>query len=196
MFDRKYGDCKDKTVMLVALLNQLGVTAYPALVSTDLNSGFEKMLPSPGVFDHVIVGIKYDDKYYFVDPTKSAQRGSLKSMSLLPYEKVLIIDSQLEQGIVEIPQHRYDHRIHIEEEFKWSTMSEPASYLISSTYYGVEADRIRSWYKVNSESVIQDNYFNFYKKVYPTLKINDGIDISDDEELNIVTIILVFIYLF
>ncbi|GEM_PF-2313490 len=188
VFDRKYGDCKDKTVMLVALLNQLGVTAYPALVSTDLNSGFEKMLPSPGVFDHVIVGIKYDDKYYFVDPTKSAQRGSLKSMSLLPYEKVLIIDSQLEQGIVEIPQHRYDHRIHIEEEFKWSTMSEPASYLISSTYYGVEADRIRSWYKVNSESVIQDNYFNFYKKVYPTLKINDGIDISDDEELNIVTI--------
>jgi len=188
VFDRKYGDCKDKTVMLVALLKELGVTAYPALVSTDLNSGFEQMLPSPGVFDHVIVGIEYDDKYYFVDPTKSAQRGNLNSISLLPFEKVLIIDSELEQGIVEIPQHSYDHKIHIEEQFKVSSMSEPASYLISSTYYGVEADRIRSWYKVNSESVIQDNYYNFYKKIYPTLKINEGIDISDDEDLNVIVI--------
>lgn len=188
VFDRKYGDCKDKTVMLVALLRQLGVTAYPALVSTDLNSGFETMLPSPGVFDHVIVGIEYGEQFYFVDPTKTAQRGSLKSISLLPFEKVLVIDSQLEQGIVSVPQHDYEHKIHIEELFKLSSMSKPASYSISSTYYGIEADRVRSWYKVNSKRVIQDNYFNFYKKVYPTLKIDGEIDINDDEDLNIVTI--------
>ena len=34
-FTRRYGDCKDKTILLIALLEHMGIEAYPALVSDD-----------------------------------------------------------------------------------------------------------------------------------------------------------------
>ena len=33
----RYGDCKDKTVLLISLLKALGVEAHPALVNTEDN---------------------------------------------------------------------------------------------------------------------------------------------------------------
>jgi len=55
-----FGDCKDQTMLAVTLLNQLGVKAYPALISTVQNGDFDKNKNIPN-FDHMIVYIPDSD---------------------------------------------------------------------------------------------------------------------------------------
>lgn len=52
---RRFGDCKAKTALLLALLRELGVEAEPALVSTTLGDGLDQRLPNVELFDHVVV---------------------------------------------------------------------------------------------------------------------------------------------
>jgi TPR repeat protein/transglutaminase-like putative cysteine protease len=74
---RRYGDCKDKTYLLVSLLQQLGINATPVLVNASAPKTPAKAMPSPTGFDHVIVRVELDGDTYYVDPTRSGQRGLL-----------------------------------------------------------------------------------------------------------------------
>lgn len=71
----RYGDCKDKTILLIALLNAKGIAAS----SADINSGNAYSLPKLAVlspFNHVIVYLPKWDMY--LDPTEeSAPFGTL-----------------------------------------------------------------------------------------------------------------------
>lgn len=63
----QYGDCKDKDILLEALLAAVGVKAYPALVSS--RGKIEEAVPSPGQFDHVITAVPHDGGYTWLDTT-------------------------------------------------------------------------------------------------------------------------------
>lgn len=78
---RRYGDCKDKSYLLVSLLRDLGIQARPVLVNSMAYKMPGKGLATPLAFDHVIVQIDIDGKRYNVDPTRSGERGLL---SVLP----------------------------------------------------------------------------------------------------------------
>ncbi|GEM_PF-4476998 len=67
--ENRYGDCKDKVVLLLALLKQAGVEAYSALVRTRPEGRLQTDISSEKEFDHVIVAAVIDGKYLFVDPT-------------------------------------------------------------------------------------------------------------------------------
>src|SRR5690606_9998497 len=49
--DRRFGDCKDKTTLLVALLAEAGIDAEPVLVNTFARAAVKDRLPSPLAFD-------------------------------------------------------------------------------------------------------------------------------------------------
>jgi len=51
-----YGDCKDKTTLFVALLQRLGVRAYPVLVAS--GGGVVREQPTVSAFDHVIAAVE------------------------------------------------------------------------------------------------------------------------------------------
>jgi hypothetical protein len=69
-WQRRYGDCKGKTALLLALLAQLGVEAEPVLLnSTGADDGFDQRLPMPQLFDHVLVRAHIDGKAYWLDGT-------------------------------------------------------------------------------------------------------------------------------
>jgi transglutaminase-like putative cysteine protease len=53
--DLRYGDCKGKVALLVAMARQAGIPAYPVLVSTVRSALDKLMLPSWKYFDHMIV---------------------------------------------------------------------------------------------------------------------------------------------
>jgi tetratricopeptide (TPR) repeat protein len=63
----RYGDCKDKHTLFAALLEAIGVHAYPVLVSTKFK--IDPDFPSPSLFDHVITAIPRGDSYVFIDTT-------------------------------------------------------------------------------------------------------------------------------
>lgn len=72
-WQRRYGDCKAKTALLLALLAQLGIEAEAVLVnSSGADDGFDQRLPIPQLFDHVLVRAHIDGKAYWMDGTLPA----------------------------------------------------------------------------------------------------------------------------
>lgn len=70
VFINKYGDCKDQTVLAVAMLREIGVKAYPALFAYTFDPDFEKRLPMPLYFNHAILCIEYKGTKYYTDPMR------------------------------------------------------------------------------------------------------------------------------
>ena len=55
---RRFGDCKDKTLLLQTILQRMGLKAYPAVVNTDRQRKINEWHPSPYAFNHVIIGVE------------------------------------------------------------------------------------------------------------------------------------------
>lgn len=70
-WERKYGECKAKTVLLIALLRELGIEAEPVLVSSYNGINVNRVLPSAGAFDHVIARAVIDGRTYWLDGTRT-----------------------------------------------------------------------------------------------------------------------------
>jgi tetratricopeptide (TPR) repeat protein len=68
---RRFGDCKGKAVLLVALLKELDLDAAPVLVSTTEGDGLDDRLPSLLAFDHAIVRLRLGGRTYWLDATRS-----------------------------------------------------------------------------------------------------------------------------
>jgi hypothetical protein len=63
-----YGDCKDMTALLIALLEAVGIEAFPAMLST---KGHRKVLtdmPKVKQFDHVVASVPSGGGYMWLDP--------------------------------------------------------------------------------------------------------------------------------
>ena len=67
---KRYGDCKAKTVLLLAILTELGIEAAPALVDTEGGDAVGDDLPRLGPFDHVIIRARIGGKTYWMDGTR------------------------------------------------------------------------------------------------------------------------------
>lgn len=67
---RRYGDCKGKTALLLALLTELGIQAEPALVSTVFHDGLDQRLPLVSWFDHAVLRVTIDGHVYWLDATR------------------------------------------------------------------------------------------------------------------------------
>lgn len=69
-WQRRYGDCKGKTALLLALLGELGIEAEPVLARNNgPDDGTDARLPNPGLFDHVLVRATIDGRAYWLDGT-------------------------------------------------------------------------------------------------------------------------------
>lgn len=71
---RRFGDCKAKTVLLIALLRELGIAAEPVLVASKGGDGIDERLPTPAVFDHVVVRATIGNATIWLDGTRLGDR--------------------------------------------------------------------------------------------------------------------------
>lgn len=78
--ERGYGDCKDKSFLLLAVLRELGVPAELALLLTGPGQDVHPELPGWGMFDHAIVRVPGKTDLW-VDATDATRRaGQLPGM--------------------------------------------------------------------------------------------------------------------
>ncbi len=73
-WQRRFGDCKGKSALLVAILRELGIKAEAAAVNSGGGDGLDQHLPSIEMFDHVIVRAEIDGKVYWLDGTRLGDR--------------------------------------------------------------------------------------------------------------------------
>ncbi len=74
VWNQRFGDCKGKTVFLLALLDRLGIQAEPMLASVKFDDGLEERLPTLSLLDHVFVRAHVGSEVYYLDGTNYGQR--------------------------------------------------------------------------------------------------------------------------
>ncbi len=67
VLETKYGDCKDKATLFVALAQRMGFHAFPVLLNA--SGSVDSTLPSAEQFDHMIAAVQRPGGYLFVDLT-------------------------------------------------------------------------------------------------------------------------------
>lgn len=68
----RFGDCKDMATLLVSLYRLRGIEAYPVLIGTRDRPPLDTSLPTVGAFNHMIVALKRENGWHFLDPTSKA----------------------------------------------------------------------------------------------------------------------------
>ena len=179
MFQR-FGDCKDKALLFCKMLEELGVKAWPALVSTNDRSGIKNSLVSPHVFNHCIAKVELDGKFYWFDPTISYQKGNIEHYYTPNYELAYVIGVDKNE-LEEMPANSFS-KIATEETYQVNDFEGKAVLKVSTTYEGADADAIRSNFANSSSKSMEESLLNYYKTYFPEISTKTPPSIEDDQE--------------
>ncbi|HBH48948.1 MAG TPA: hypothetical protein DDX98_09920 [Bacteroidales bacterium] len=186
---QRFGDCKDKSLLLVWLLKKIGIEkAYPVLVNTSMLHQLDKLLPSNQVFNHAIVKFEYQDSIYWVDPTIAMQGGNFRVQYTPDYGKVLVIGESLDT-LQNMMTKTYNNVADIEEHIIIPSLSEPAKLKITSTRYGFSADSRRSLLEYYSLEDLLKYVDDELKAVYPVVERTSEIIVQDSTDSNVFTML-------
>src|SRR5258706_5384648 len=176
VLSQRYGDCKDKALLLAALLRELGIEAYPALVNTKLRAHLDGFLPSPFLFDHVITQVVDGGKTYWIDGTLADQGGTLATIDTPSDERALIVraDSRALAPIVV----RSHGSINVEEII--SSGKQRMTLEVTSTYSGRDADGMRAELAGQSLADVAKTHLNRYAADHPRIEALGAPSIDDD----------------
>ena len=144
----RVGDCKGKTVLLIALLRGLGIEAEAALVSSGGGDGIDTALPMPSRFDHVIVRAVVAGKTYWLDGTRLGDR-SIETVKVPPFKWALpisIASSSLVRLVATDPvQPEEDWRFDLDAR---AGIDKPAKVTGIAIFRGEKAAELRSFWSL------------------------------------------------
>lgn len=184
-----FGDCKDKSLLLTSLLQELGIEqAYPALVNTYIGKGVALMLPGAQAFNHCIVHFYHGGREYWIDPTFMQQQGSLDRIGIVDYHRALVV-GQPEYELKSMDVVDSVSRIVINEEFLFPSVEESATLNVMTTYHGLKADQMRASLEFTSTKEMSDVYKQSYGRLFQNIKVAKPLEIHDDVINNTVTTI-------
>ncbi len=186
---RGYGDCKDKSVLLVSALEYLGIDAVPALASIASGGTLPQLPPSIGSFDHVIVEFDIEGKKFWADPTLTHQGGVAEDLTSLNYGYVLPIrpdQTELVEMEVRVPSSA---TLEFAETFDFSEADDLGLRIrIEHTYRGSWADYQRLRLVNSGSDSLALGYLDFYAAYYDELIEEQPLEISDDLDANVIVV--------
>ena len=186
VFNQRFGDCKDKSLLLCEILRLKNIEASPLLVNTTLRKKISNEVPSVNAFDHCVVQIKFNNNLYYVDPTINNQGGSLKDNSFPAYGKGLLV-KETTTDLIDLPVP-VTSEISEVQNFQVTSLTDEVMLNVRTTYNGMEADIARGQFSNNSLESIQKNYLTFYGNIYPDIEISESIVIHDNRYSNIFSV--------
>jgi len=189
---QRFGDCKDKSVLLSAMLQRLGLQAEPALVSTPIRKTLADLLPTPQLFDHAIVRLQLGDQTYWLDGTQTYQGSALETLGFVPLGKALpaATPSQALVDVVEPMQYRSG--MTVTEAFKVTKYGAPATMVLRETYFGIFAEYFRRRAATDGVKRFVDERIADYGKDFPNIALNGEPGVEDDLRRNAVTVTQTF----
>lgn len=186
--ERRFGDCKDKSALLVAILRRLGVKAWPALVSTRAGSTLDERLPSLFAFDHVIVAMQAGDALQFIDATASEQGGPVRGRRPPRFVRALVLDGET-HGLTTIPQPPLEApTVEVTETYAQPRWDSPARLEVVTTYRGEDADDIRQSEARATRAEMSKRFRDFYAQEHAGIRALEPPRVEDDRERNVVVV--------
>jgi len=184
VLERRFGDCKDKSLLLVQLLRALDIEADTALVNNYRGMSLDALLPSPLAFNHAIVRARVDGRDYWLDPTMAPQGGGLDDVYQPDYGFALLVAADTTE-LLRMPRARAAAPLQdVHDVFDLRAgVGKPGTLTVTSRYLGREADRMRARFAGSSRAQIESDYLNFYARDYSVEAIG-RIEVRDDLPAN------------
>ncbi|MEN1972168.1 DUF3857 domain-containing protein [Luteimonas sp. MJ204] len=187
-WDRRYGDCKDKTYLLVTLLRRLGVEAEPALVSVDRGKAVAGFVPSASNFDHVIVRARISGEVRWIDPTLTYRGGQAGDTDLTGYGMVLPLVAGV-AAMDEVGAPAVAGGVQVRERYVPEADAAGTSLEIETVYRGTAADDVRGAFATGRLDEMSRRYADYYRRRFGELDALDLPAVSDDRAGNVITVL-------
>jgi hypothetical protein len=183
----RYGDCKDKALLLASLLRALGFEAWPALVNTHLRERLDEIAPSPYAFDHAIVAYRLAGRLRWLDATLKNQQGPAGAWELPRYQRALILaDDQTALTVIpdrnlSVPDMETRDTITVDSQGSDATLE------VETRLTGLQADEYRLRLEAEPVNEIGRRWYNFVARFYRSLEEIDDLTVADDKARNVIT---------
>lgn len=187
---QRYGDCKDKSRLLLSILTAMNIKAKAALVNSYNGRKLLQVLPTPKAFNHAIVMIQLDGKTYWLDPTRNHQKGNLKTLYQRNYEYALVLTDKTSKLTCMADDIKGPHTKTVEETFDISGGADHyTNYWVTTSMERYYADSMRQELAATSRNEIQQSYLNYIaSNYYPGVQTAEPLSIKDDASRNRLTI--------
>ncbi len=187
ILQRRFGDCKDKSVLLRTLLGLMEIRANSVLVHASRGQRLPEMLPTPLIFNHAILQLEINGKFYYVDPTMSFQGGSLQDNYFPRYQWGLVISDKTTE-LTQLPEPFFRPQTEIDTSIVFTS---PTSADLKSTMicYGDHADNLRRTLQEEGLKKITKDLLEGIQTDYKGASIITPMVITDNREKNIITLI-------
>lgn len=185
VFNQRFGDCKDKSLLLCALLKTIDVNAKPVFVNTKLKSHIKDMLPSD-IFNHCVTQISIDEENFYIDPTINYQGGKLSNTVFPNYGAGLIINKEA-TALQEIPKST-NRGSSVFQEFDIPNENDSIFFTVKTIHYDGNADDIRRFFANTGIDEINKSYVDYYSIVYSGIDLIKNVSYTDNRTENIFTV--------
>lgn len=188
VLQQRYGDCKDKSLLLTYLLNKANINAYMAYIDTYSGKKLDEFLPSPTLFNHVVAVIERNGNKTWIDPTISYQRGAYDSIYFPNYGQALILKPGVTkpESVISIATGKLVADVTFD--LADTSGKKPTILTIKSKYTDNYADNIRADIADQGIDGIQKSFLEYITKYYPDAESTRTVEIRDDEETNTLNI--------
>ncbi len=183
VFARRYGDCKDKSLLLVAILRALGIEAFPVLVNDRRRQELAELHPSATVFNHAIVQVNMDGQSFWLDPTARCERGALALRSWPGYGWGLRVGPGV-TGLTPIPPCPVQPLTTVTEFINVGGLNALSTVKIVTVAEGPDADRLREHFAATPREDIERENLNAQARFYSAISRASPMIYSDDERQN------------
>lgn len=179
----RFGDCKDKTVLLVAMLRELGFPAWPALVNAHSDHLVRHGGPDQYAFNHAIVAYEFEGRLRWVDPTLQQPAGRAGEWAVPPYSAALILRED-EYRLTDLPAPDLA-QIDTETVDRIRFAEDGSAELISEvTIRGLQADFYRQGLEQVSAEQRSKGWFNYLARFYRRIEELEPPEVKDDRVAN------------
>ena len=181
---QRYGDCKDKSLLLVHLLAPMNIQAYMAYANTYTTIKTNESLPSPFAFNHVVVQVDHHQKKIWIDPTISYQRGPADKIYFPDYGYALVLKKGVNalEKVISKPTGKQVSKLSFT--LPDTTAEHKAKLIIKTTYTGNYADNTRSELAETGTDDLEKSYLEYYSKMYNSIEQAHPLAIKDNEATN------------
>lgn len=181
-WQRRFGDCKAKSVMLVALLRELGIESEVVAVSTGFGDGLDAALPGIVRLDHVLVRAHIEGKTYWLDGTRTGDR-ALAKLQPPPYHWGLPLTTR-GSGLVPIPREPLQEptgvlSLHVDAS---KGINIPAPFKAELTLTGDGAQALQRSIEGLPEANREEGLRTFWRRLYRGIEIAQTDAVVDEEE--------------
>lgn len=164
VFTSQYGDCKDQVMLALAMLRQMNVKAYPALVRTMRPAMVNVVAPSRAAFDHVIVHIPSAKSAQWFDPAMLPLSDGKPYLGPLIHKQALVLgdgnDALLPIAIKPHPNYEYTTWQNVFLDVVNAGRGQDLAGFTAMTAFGMSAKALAEYAQASDPRALREVVFN------------------------------------